>query len=255
MTTPTARLDALVGGPSMWHDVAHLGTTTSTNDVAAARIAEGSPAGVVVVADAQTAGRGRQGRAWEDRPGGSLLFSVTVPTPPTSLSLVPLATGVAVVDALLRRRLRGELKWPNDVLVGGRKCAGILVEHHGDQLVIGVGINVDWRGIERDGEMATWTSVAEELDADVDRWDLLTDVLRGLDLWVRDLSRGVSRLLENYTGRCITLGRQVRVATPGGTTVEGTARDISRDGELVIESGDGLVAVRAGDVEHVRPAS
>ena len=168
------RLDAMLQGPSVWHTLEHLPEATSTNDVAAARLAEGVPPGLVVVADHQTAGRGRVGRTWLDWPGRSgedqqdrsLLVSVTASTPSTA-TLAPLAAGLAASDAITRWRVDARLKWPNDVLVGGRKCGGILLEQHpvgirgvGTQstaLVIGIGINVDWRGVPREGEAASWT--------------------------------------------------------------------------------------------------
>lgn len=259
MTAPTPALDALLRGPSPWHTIEHLPEVGSTNDLVAEQAVAGAPAGLVVVADRQTAGRGRRGRPWEDvEPARSLLCSVLLDAPALGATLVPLATGVAVADAVRRRGVRARLKWPNDVLVPVdgdlRKCAGILVEQHGDRLVVGIGVNVDWRGVPRDPERANWGSVAEAQGGDVDRWDLLADVLRALEAWVRDAAADPVRLLASYRTRCDTLGQQVRVTVPSGELVEGRACGLAADGALQVETATGRVTVAAGDVVHVRPA-
>lgn len=259
MTAPTPALAAMLSGPSMWHTIEALDETTSTNDVAAARSADGVPAGLVVTADRQTSGRGRLGRTWEDHGAHrSLLVSVLVDAPPRNVTLVPLAAGVALADALRRRGARAQLKWPNDVLLPAgdelRKCAGILVERHGDRIVVGMGLNVDWRGVPGDADRAGRISVAEVLDADVDRWEVLVDLLRALEAWLADLGRDPVRLLASYRTRCTTLGRAVRVTVPSGDAVEGVAIDVTGDGALRLRTDAGEVAVSAGDVAHVRPA-
>ena len=135
---------------------------------------------------------------------------------------------------------------------------GILADAHdlrptGPQfLVVGIGLDVDWRGQSRDGEAAGWTSVAEELDHDVDRWELLHDLLRALETWLLDVPRDPTRLLAAYTVRCSTLGRDVRVHAPGGGVLEGRAVEIAESGGLVLDTGAGRQTVMAGDVEHVR---
>jgi BirA family biotin operon repressor/biotin-[acetyl-CoA-carboxylase] ligase len=256
------RLEAQLAGPSYWTRIEHLDETTSTNDVVGARARDGAGGGLVVVADRQTAGRGRLGRRWEDRPDGSLLVSFLVGVPPRGQTLVPLATGLAVADALRRHGVRGELKWPNDVLVTAgeppqaRKCAGILVERHDDEavgafLVIGVGVDLDWRGTDRGGGGAEWTSLAEVSGRDVDRWDVLADLLRALAAWLDDVPRDPTRLLAAYRVRCRTLGQRVRVATPGGE-VEGTASGLDPTGALLVDTADGRVTVTSGDVGYVR---
>ncbi|MFP5310271.1 MAG: biotin--[acetyl-CoA-carboxylase] ligase [Actinomycetes bacterium] len=251
--TPPA-LAALLAGPSAWHTLVHEPELASTNDVAAERTAAGVPPGLVVLAERQTAGRGRRGRGWEDGPaGGSLLVSATVPAGDRNTSLLPLAAGVAVADALRRLGAPAVLKWPNDVLLDERKCAGILAERHGDVVVLGMGVDVDWRGVDRDGDAAGWTSVAEHLDADVDRAEVLVHVLRALEAWVRDVPRDPSRLLASYTSRCTTLGRTVRAETAAGA-VEGVASAVAPSGALVVETAAGAVEVSSGDVVHLRTA-
>lgn len=263
MSAPNPSLAGLLDGPSRWHSLTELEETTSTNDVVAERAAAGEAPGLVVVAERQTEGRGRLGRRWED-PGSpglggtSLLVSVLVEVPPRNDTLVPLAAGVAAVDALRRNGARAELKWPNDLLLevdgADRKCGGLLVERHDDRVVVGCGINLDWRGVQREGEAAAWTSVAEVTGADVDRYEVLADYLRALEAWLRDVPEDPARLLASYRVRCRTLGRQVRVTVPSGDAIVGRAIDLAEDGGLVIEDVEHAVVVTAGDVEHVRDA-
>lgn len=254
-----AELRAILDGPLAWYELVHEDEVGSTNDVAAQRIRDGRPAGVVVVADRQTAGRGRLDRVWSDAPGGSLLCSMTVPLPAQDATLVPLVAGVATADAVRRAGAHVGLKWPNDVLADdGRKLAGILVERHegpaGPQLVVGVGMNLDWRDVARDKASQAWVSLAELTGEDVDRWSVLAHLLRGLDAWMRDLLRGTHRAIEAYTAACMTLDRAVEVTTPDGAILRGTARQLARDGSLVVESDGNLLAVQAGDVIHAAMA-
>lgn len=259
MPTIPSELKALIDGPLGWYELDVHDEVASTNDLAAARIRDGRPAGVVIVADRQTAGRGRLDRSWVDHPGASLLCSMTVPVPPSDATLVPLVVGVAAADAAKRAGAHVRLKWPNDLVTeDARKLGGILVERHdgptGPQLVVGVGINVDWRDVERSGESDQWTSLAELAGADVDRWSVLADLLRGVDAWIRDLLRGTHRAVEAYTAKCATLDRDVEVTTPDGTVLAGRATQLSKDGALVVEVDGQLLAISAGDVTHARPA-
>lgn len=257
MTTPSPELDALLAGPSRWHTLEHHAEVTSTNDLVAAAAAAGTPPGLVATADRQTAGRGRRGRVWRDQPAGrSLAVSALVAAPAEHATLVPLAAGVAVADAYRRSGGRAVLKWPNDVLLpagaGPAKAAGILVERHGDHVVVGMGLNLDWRGVDRDEETGGWTSLAEAAGVEVDRWRVLADLLRALDAWLGDLAGDPVRLLASYRSRCATLGRRVRVATGDGTSVEGEAVAVADDGALEVATTGGRVRVTVGDVAHVR---
>lgn len=261
------RVSALLDGPARWHTWQHLAEVGSTNDVALDALRAGTPPGLVVTADRQRTGRGRVGRRWQDVPvaGASLAISATVEVAGSrplggAVGLVPLAAGVAVADALRARGVEVALKWPNDVLatVDGddRKCVGILVEHHHLDaravLVVGIGINVDWRAVPRVDEAATWTSVAEAVDADVDRFALLADVLGGLDARLRD---DASTLRERYRRACGTLGRAVEVTRPDGGVLRGRAVDLAADGALVVEVDGRRQRVAVGDVHHLRPAT
>jgi BirA family transcriptional regulator, biotin operon repressor / biotin---[acetyl-CoA-carboxylase] ligase len=267
------RVAALLGGPLGWHTVRHEGTVTSTSDVTLELLRGGAPPGLAVVADHQTAGRGRQGRPWDDRSEAdrvrSLTVSAALPLPDTSASLVPLAAGLAVADALRRAGASPVLKWPNDVLLPmpgadattAAKCAGILVERHhlggaaGEVVIIGIGIDLDWRDLDRDGEEVRWRSVAEVTGRAPDRGEVLADLLRGLAVWVGSVTDSPDRLRVAYRDACVTIGQHVRVDFPDGEQLTGRAVDLEREGRLVIDAGDlGQVAVTAGDVHHVRPA-
>lgn len=257
------RVGSLLAGPSLWHTVDHHGEVGSTNDEALARVRDGATPGLVVVADRQSAGRGRAGRDWQDArtdagEPASLLCTAVVADPPAQGGLVPLAAGVAVADAVRRQGARPRLKWPNDVLLDGRKTAGILVERHvvGDDavLLVGVGVNTDWRGVARPGGRDAWTSVAESSGRDVDRGDLLADLLRGLATWLRSLPEDPLRVLVTYRDACASVGSEVRVSFPDGDQLTGRAVDLDREGRLVVETSQGPVAINAGDIEHLRPA-
>jgi BirA family transcriptional regulator, biotin operon repressor / biotin---[acetyl-CoA-carboxylase] ligase len=268
------RVAALLGGPLGWHSLIHEVEVTSTSDVALDAVRAGTPPGFVVVADHQTAGRGRQGQPWEDASTTdhvrSLTASAVVGVPSSDASLTPLAAGLAVADALRRAGAAPRLKWPNDVLLPTpdgppAKAAGVLVERHaiaapaaagrvgGEVLVVGVGIDLDWRDVTREGDAATWTSVAESTGRDVDRADVLADLLRGLSVWLRSVPHDPLRLLVAYRDNCATIGTDVRVTFPDGEVLEGRAVDLDRQGRLVVDAPDvGRVAVTSGDVAHVR---
>lgn len=258
MSIPYALVESLVDGPSIvtaveWHD-----RLPSTNARAAEAAAGGAAEGLLVLADEQTAGRGRHGRTWAAPAGTSLLLSLLVRpvVPPASVSLLPLLTGVVLTETVARHLPETEvaLKWPNDLLVGGRKAAGILVEGSAGAAIVGVGVNVDWRGVARPADLGDAVSLAEAAGADVDRWRLLAGFLgvfsRRYDQW-RELP---AAFLDGYRQRCATLGRRVRVSTLDGETVEGDAVEVDRTGALIVGTAGGRRTLSAGDVEHLRPA-
>ncbi len=214
----------------------HLRETGSTSDRARALAERGAPHGTHVTADAQSAGRGRQGRTWTAPPGRALLLSLVLRGAPP---LLPLAAAVAVAEVC------GEgarIKWPNDVLLDGRKVAGILVEarpQHG-WAVLGIGINVAVRvedlPRELHGRAGTLGRAPEA------REEVLARVLRRLE---DALSLGVDVLLDRWRARDALLGREVRWS--GGGT--GIAAGIDGSGRLVVElPGGGRTALDAGEV-------
>lgn len=234
-----------------------LADTTSTNDLAKDAARSGHAHGVTFVAELQTAGRGRQGRAWMAARGEALLVSVLfrLACPPLRLPSLALAAGLAARDAVARwTREEPMLKWPNDVLLGGRKVAGVLVEGvlQGDKVtavVVGVGINVHTRAFP-DEIAGIATSIALHAKEGVapDRAELLADLLAGLD---RDLAlvaaRGVGLVHSRLVRWDALRGRRV-----AGDEVEGIADGIDLEGRLQVRRADGTLArVNAGEVRLV----
>jgi BirA family biotin operon repressor/biotin-[acetyl-CoA-carboxylase] ligase len=212
--------------------------------------------GMVLVTDHQTAGRGRQGRVWQDRPAGSLLVSVLVRAEPSWAPLVPLATGLAAVEALADQGLDGvQLKWPNDVLVpaaGERKLAGILAEATstdvGLWVVIGMGCNLAWPE-DRPTELLDRLVTVGDLLPGVSREALLDRWLVHLDRRIGQLGSDGSGLVEQYRRFCLSVGREVRLSTPQGN-VEGRVEGIADDGGLLVSVDGEVRRYDAGEVHH-----
>ena len=222
----------------------------------------------MLVAEAQTAGRGRMGRRWVGPPRGTLTFSVLLRpagVPAGRLGWLPLLGGVAAASALAGTAgVDARLKWPNDVLAGGGKLAGILAERWGEAVVLGMGINV----FQRRGELPVPTATSLRLaapeaaaaGADV-RERLLAAVLDELARWYRawlDQSRPGDAdgcgLRAEYLRRSDTVGAEVTVMLPGGQTLTGTATGVDPAGRLEVRTPAGLARVSAGDVVHLRRA-
>jgi len=251
--------EALVRPGSIWRDVRVVAETGSTNADLLALVPGGAGEGVVLAAEAQSAGRGRMGRHWVSPPRAGLMFSVLLrpaAVPAAMRGWVPLLTGVAAATALsAQAAVDARLKWPNDVLVNGAKLAGILAEQSGDAIVVGTGINVSTSRDELPGPDAT--SLALEGAACTDRDLLLARVLTELELWYLAWTgargdAGGCGLRQEYQRLCATLGQQVRVSQPGGAVVTGTASEVDDTGRLVVRSATQSVPVSAGDVIHVR---
>jgi BirA family biotin operon repressor/biotin-[acetyl-CoA-carboxylase] ligase len=225
-----------------------LQETGSTNAVVADRARAQEPAGLVVVAESQTAGRGRLDRSWVSPPRAGLTMSVLLRPgwPAAQWTWLPLAAGVAVVRALRERaEVDAVLKWPNDVLVGGCKVCGVLVEVPGPGMaVVGIGLNVTTTAQELPHEQATSLRLAGARTTDRDT--LLRAVLRALGDAVADLPA----TREAYRELCSTLGQPVRVELPGDVQVHGTGEAVDDDGRLVVDG----VPYGAGDVVHLRPS-
>ena len=216
-----------------------------------------------MVADHQTAGRGRLDRSWVTPPGAALTFSVLLrpQLPDERWPWLPLLAGVSVVDAV--EDAGGPpcaLKWPNDVTYGGRKLAGLLVERietpTGPAAVLGIGLNVSTTAEEL--PVAGAASLATAGWPGMDRGAILLQILevlgRRLRRWVGDGGDPERGLLEDYVARCETVGQPVRVHLPSGDHLVGTAVGIGSHGGLRVDDGSRTLAVSAGDVVHVRPA-
>jgi BirA family biotin operon repressor/biotin-[acetyl-CoA-carboxylase] ligase len=210
----------------------------------------------VLVAEEQTAGRGRIGRQWVSPPRAALLFSVLLrpaAIPGHRRGWLPLLTGTAVAFALRSTSgVDARLKWPNDVLVNGRKIAGILAEQAGDAIVVGTGINVTTQPAELPPGPAT--SLLGSGAATTARDTLLVAVLGELERryrrWMGD--PGDPELRSSYLGTSATVGSEVRVGLPSGEVLTGTAVDVDDLGRLVVRTASGETTVTAGDVVHVR---
>jgi BirA family biotin operon repressor/biotin-[acetyl-CoA-carboxylase] ligase len=224
-----------------------LQETPSTNAVVADLARQGEAAGLVVVAEAQTAGRGRLDRSWVSPPRAGLTFSVLLrpDLPPAQWPWLPLWTGLAVANALRDRAgVDAVLKWPNDVLVDGRKMCGVLAEvAEPGAVVLGIGLNVTTAQEELPHEQATSLRLAGARVTDRDT--LLRAVLRSLTAVLADAAAARSA----YRDRCSTLGRAVRVELPAGRVAEGVAEAVDEDGRLVVDGK----AYGVGDVVHLRP--
>ncbi|AEV88596.1 biotin--acetyl-CoA-carboxylase ligase [Actinoplanes sp. SE50] len=263
---------ALVQPGALWSRIEVRPETGSTNADATEAARAGAAEGLVVVAERQVAGRGRRDRQWLSPARAGLTLSVLLrpgtadqergwpAAGPGAFGWLPLLAGVALADAVSRvTTVDATLKWPNDLLAGDRKCAGILAEMAGDAIVVGIGLNVSTRAEElpaTTGVPATSLRLAGAENPDRD--PLLRALLRSVERWYAGWREAggdaeMCGLLGEYRRRCATIGRDVRVLLPGGGELLGEATTVDRDGQLVIRSVDGAEhRVSAGDVLHVR---
>ena len=231
------------------HELERVG---STQDVVRAAAAAGAPAGYCVVAGAQDAGRGRQGRTWVARPGAALLVSVLVEVAPDVAPGTAIAAGLAVRAAIAGLGVDARLKWPNDVLAGGRKLAGILCEIEPRAapgrvaVAVGVGVNL---GREASTVVGA-TDLERETGAAASPGRVLAALLTELGRRLATLAAGgVPALRDEWTASAWGLGEPV-TAQSGSTTVRGIARGLADDGALLVADGDTVHRLVAGDV-HV----
>jgi BirA family biotin operon repressor/biotin-[acetyl-CoA-carboxylase] ligase len=234
-------------------DVLWLGEVDSTNRYLLDAARSGAADGLVVVADRQTAGRGRLGRTWEapEAAEASLLVSVLLrpALPGDERHLVVMAAAVAMVRAIeITTSVTAALKWPNDLLVGDRKLAGILAETVDDAVIVGIGVNIDWPAVPPElAGIATACNL--EGGRPTERGILLAEFLRQYGSFLADLDR--TRV--EYRERLATLGRTVHVERAGDAIV-GVAVDVDDAGHLVVETERGTETITAGDVVHLRIA-
>jgi len=263
--SPAAVRAAVLAGSGLFTSAEVVDRTGSTNADLMAAARAGAAAGLVLVAEEQTAGRGRLDRSWHSQPGAALTFSVLLrpgEIAPAARGWLPLLTGVAVVGGIeAQTGIRAGLKWPNDVLATGAqapgKLAGILAEQAGDGIVVGVGLNVSASRDELPSGQATslWLAGADNPD----RQAILVAVLRELEGWYLKWTSGpvpgdavACGLHAAYLRCCATIGRAVRVELPGGRELAGQATGVDEAGCLLVTTADGQHAVSAGDVVHLR---
>ncbi len=224
--------------------------TGSTNATALELAESGTPEWTLVAAGHQTRGRGRLGRTWSDQPGGALMFSLVLRPAgldPEHAGLIALLAGWAMATAI--REIAGaevRCKWPNDLLLGGSKVCGILVESavSGDRVlhaVVGLGVN-----LERPGEVPDATGIGP-----VPEGDLLTSFLVRFRAGYEELPAGV---VESWSAVSDTLGKKVEVRRMFGEPIVGTAIQLDDRGALIIQTLNDRVAVTSGEVQHLREA-
>jgi len=239
-----------VGRQFEWHE-----TIDSTNTRAIALAKQGAPDGTVIVAERQTAGRGRLGRRWYAPAGSSLLLSILFrpPLAPRQAQRLTMICSLGAIAAI--RALTGvpaAIKWPNDLVVRGRKLGGVLTElgaqaHTLEYAIVGMGINVNMDPADIPEAMVPPTSLSAEVGAPVSRLDLLQALLQEIDDRYRALLQGVSPHIE-WRRHLVTLGQSVQVGLPE-RVVSGIAEDVDVDGALWVRLPDGsLERILVGDV-------
>jgi BirA family transcriptional regulator, biotin operon repressor / biotin---[acetyl-CoA-carboxylase] ligase len=248
----------VVGPPGPWRSLAVVASTGSTNQDLAESARSGAETGTVLVAEEQSDGRGRLGRTWQSPRGAGLTFSCLVR--PISQNArwgwLPLLAGMATAEALAAETgLDVRLKWPNALLVGERKLGGLLAERVGTAVVLGVGVNVTTTPDELPVPSAT--SVVTAGGRPGNRAALLRAVLHriGARYQAWDAAGGDPSLPAQYVARCSTIGREVRAELGGagaGRALIGTATGVDAAGCLLIDGPDGVEAVSAADIVHLR---
>jgi BirA family transcriptional regulator, biotin operon repressor / biotin---[acetyl-CoA-carboxylase] ligase len=225
-------------------------TVSSTNDELRTLAEQGMPEGLVLVAEEQTAGRGRRGAEWFSPKGESLAFSVLLrPCEPMAFwPRLSLAAGLAVAEALEKSVPLAEIKWPNDVMVGGKKIAGILAEAGGDFVIVGIGINVN---TEKFPECLAATSLRVERAAEVAREEVLLEVVNRLARHTKKIGSGFGEVIAGVRERCFLTGQRVSFLAADKRR-EGVVKGIGPAGELLVEI-DGVTEslVQADEVRIV----
>lgn len=239
-------------------DIRVFGETNSTNDIVEKLARDGVSEGIAVFAESQTKGRGRLGRRWVSPPGCGLWFSVLLrpdlrPQAATQLTVI---SAVAVARAIERQTgLKPEIKWPNDIVFGSRKCAGILIElgaelDHIRHVVLGIGIDVNVSAeVFPDEVRPIATSLQLEAGHPIDRAELAAGVLRELDAAYYRLNTGdFHEIGDEWMRRCSTLGKRVRILV-GDRLIAGTAEALDEEGSLLVRTEHGRVErIVGGDV-------
>jgi BirA family biotin operon repressor/biotin-[acetyl-CoA-carboxylase] ligase len=235
--------------------VSFCARAASTNDVARQLAEAGGLDGTLVIADEQTAGRGRLGRSWIAPARSSILMSLILrpALAPGQIARVTMAISLATCDAILSvTGLVAQIKWPNDILLSGHKCGGILAEasttgERVDYVIVGLGLNVNFAAASVEGIPSGATSLSDEIGQGVSRVSLARAILRAADRYYQRLRTGAD-LHKEWMARLFTLKQHVRARTPSGTE-EGLAEDFDPDGALLLRRADGsLVRLLAGDV-------
>ena len=232
--------------------VVYYPSLSSTMEIARQEARQGAVEGTVVIADEQTGGRGRLKRAWLTPKGNIALSTILYPSVSCLPSLIMLASLAVVHSIKAATGLESQIKWPNDVLINGKKVCGILIEsdvqrNKVNYAIIGIGINVNLRITDFPEIQLIATSLSNELGREVSRLSVIRYLLAEVERLYLALSAGGS-LYEEWRNSLVTLGKKVRVAA-GETTHEGVAESVARDGSLLLRGLDGnLTRIVAGDI-------
>jgi BirA family biotin operon repressor/biotin-[acetyl-CoA-carboxylase] ligase len=232
-------------------------TLHSTNAHAKALASEGAVHGTLVLAEEQTAGKGRMGRVWFSPKYANLLFSLLL-RPPVLAAEVFIFTMVLAIAAIEGIEkvcgLKASIKWPNDLYLGGKKLGGILTEFSAlgkgvEYVVLGLGLNVNWNPGEGEGMLYPATSVFSETGKNISRMDLLVEILKSFEAYYKEVLRGKrEHLYEKWNELSLILGKQVKLETADGR-ISGRAIRIDRDGALILVDAQGVERkVVCGDV-------
>jgi BirA family biotin operon repressor/biotin-[acetyl-CoA-carboxylase] ligase len=251
----------LLGTHDLGQTLHYYDEIDSTNDRAKELAEDGAAHGEVVVAELQRAGRGRRGRSWSSPAGRNLYLSVILrpEMPPTQAPELTLVAALAVCDALREAGVAAGIKWPNDVLVGGRKIAGILTElsaepDHVHWVVLGIGVNLNARREDFPVELRDdATSVLVERGQPAPRALFAAALLATLERWLDvHAEQGFDAIRDAWRTRSVTLGREVRVRM-GDRDVDGVAEELDPSGALLVRTSTGMERVLSGDVLLLRP--
>jgi BirA family transcriptional regulator, biotin operon repressor / biotin---[acetyl-CoA-carboxylase] ligase len=266
MTSPMIRkLNGLLKTETIGKVIHYFDETGSTNTVLSRLAEQGASEGTAVIADKQTSGKGRLGRKWFSPPGMNLYISILFrPSIPACESpLLTFLASVALVETIKKTGVRNtSIKWPNDVLIDGKKAAGVLTEmsprgERVDYIVVGVGVNINMTRAEIKREMGETarfaTSLKESLGADIDRAKFTGDFLLEIESWYQTFNRrGKTSIIREWTERWGGYNKRVRVATEDGNLIEGIATGIDGEGHLLIKKDDGsAVSIITGDVSVI----
>jgi BirA family biotin operon repressor/biotin-[acetyl-CoA-carboxylase] ligase len=236
-------------------------TLGSTNDEAAALARQGAPEWMLVVADEQTSGRGRGGRSWLTPPGSAIALTILLrppALPPEAVTGWSAVGALAVADALEAQGADARIKWPNDVLLDGKKVAGVLAEGSwsGEALeyvVVGVGVNVTPASVLKEVRLDYPTTYAEAaVGHSIDRHALLADIVAGMRRWYPRV--GSEELVAAWERRLAFRGREVWITDEVGSNAHrGTVEGLLPDGRLVLRTGQGPALLLRPEGRHLRP--
>jgi BirA family biotin operon repressor/biotin-[acetyl-CoA-carboxylase] ligase len=228
-----------------------MNQVSSTNDLSFENLHQVTPGNaLVVVANEQTAGRGRLDRTWSTPAGSGIAMSISAHISDFEIELtaIPLLTGIAVHRALKQFSVPVELKWPNDIIFSEpstRKLGGILLQLHSEKLIIGIGINVHMSLEEL--PVPTATSLLIE-GFQINRMDLIAGIISELN----SLRTANTDWLPEYKAVCATIGKKVLIQNSNGTELNGLAIDVGNDGSLLVKNLEKIYQITVGDVEHMQ---